>query len=359
MIINYRCVVIYTDCQAIVDLITDALVLVPQGLGLFHQYQTLWGLIVRHIRVRQPGDITIRKTKAHNEQNVTTDANLKWQAQCNAKVDSHAKLAITHNHYALHSRLEKIYNRQIEMREQMKQLASYIAEASEFSCASAQKKKICANEVNWNGQILVQPRAGVAYKVNLTNDMLLSFPWGPIYLWRIQKWASNLNWAAPGAGDDRGYTDISYIELYLDFALYMKTLVPRNIATTNPANWILDDLELRVDCMNNRTLAQQTLVWTKSIKWIHANKPKLLWPAEDVDRSHSLNMLGCSSWLRAIRPRPKLTTGDQAARKVNDFFTSNGTLVSRAMNRGIDLLVRPNREHPRNSRRTLQIESLL
>lgn len=162
-------------------------------------------------------------------------------------------------------------------------------------------------------------------------------------------WAAKLRWAITEDAQGNGQqTDISYVELYLDYVLATGTLVPRNIATTNPANWILDDITVLADGPQPRTLAEQTVIWTKSTKWIHKNRPGSLWGATDILRSNSMSLYGCSFWMRGITPRPRLVMGNNAAEKLHSFFTDANGPVDRTLGRLIELRTKVDRRHPKH-----------
>lgn len=90
----YHDVRIFTDCQAVVDLINDAVEGIPQGRCLCHQHQGLWDCIVAHIKSRPSNSIKISKTKAHSDVKLLSDPQLIWEAKCNSLVDWQAKQAI-------------------------------------------------------------------------------------------------------------------------------------------------------------------------------------------------------------------------------------------------------------------------
>lgn len=139
---------------------------------------------------------------------------------------------------------------------------------------------------------------------------------GTIFLWRVTQWSSALQWTA-ATHFWVGYSDASYIELYVGFALTTQTRSPRNVTTKQPGHWILEHIEIRPGCTNTPTLSQQTVTWTKAIRRLHKHLPRFHWPAHDAERAYSLGPLGCSSWLRGISPRPRLVNHTAATVKLH------------------------------------------
>eukprot|EP00438_Fugacium_kawagutii_P000470 Skav217123 [mRNA] locus=scaffold783:297432:298460:+ [translate_table: standard] len=313
---------------------------------MVHQYQSLWDHIVRHISLRDDNCISITKTKAHADPKKLLNSKSKWEAVCNNAVDWHAKQAILEDQQVLHARFKKLADRQVQRRHQLTELAQYVAEVANLACKRSKQSKRDKqrNVLNLNDPTIRQPATGVVHSIFATDLMYKTYPWGPIFLWRIINWAAKLKWPRERYGAIH-YTDISYIELYLDFAIETATRSPRNIAKQNPGHWILDDIHIRPDTNDSPTLAMQTLTWTKAIKWLHKALPNFLWPAADVDRAYSLAPLGCSSWLRGISPRPILVKGSEAMILAHEFFTGSAE-ASRAYNRPIKLPFRPNHLHP-------------
>lgn len=246
----------------------------------------------------------------------------------------------------LHQRFQKLSDQQIFRRQQLAELVQFVAEVASLACkrSDSNRRAQRSNELRIHDPLLRQPDTGIHHLVDATEQMYRSFPWGPVFLWRLITWSRCLIWPRDAVGNLH-YNDISYIELYLDYALATHTRSPRNVARKLPGHWILDDIEIRPDANDSPTLAQQTLTWTKAIKWLHKCIPNFLWPAQDIDRAYSLGPLGCSSWLRGITPRPKLHNRLVPTVRLHEFFTASER-ASRAMNRPIDLPFRPNHDHP-------------
>lgn len=152
--------------------------------------------IVQHLRQREEGDIIIIKTKAHAERKTFDDDRLQWEAFCNAMADRQAKFAITKDNYTVHDMFGRIHSREQERRLQMVQFAQYMAEISELACKrTCQERRISKNEFDLQNPLLRQPAEGQSHGAHIPEELLLSFPWGPIFLWRMMQWSNKLRWS--------------------------------------------------------------------------------------------------------------------------------------------------------------------
>ena len=97
---------IYTDCQAVCDLLNLAIngESIQQELG--SQSIELWRCLHTHLNARPLGAITVTKVKAHVDHRHVSDPLLKWQTWANNCVDRIAKNVFLVQHRVLHSKVE-------------------------------------------------------------------------------------------------------------------------------------------------------------------------------------------------------------------------------------------------------------
>ena len=190
---------------------------------------------------------------------------------------------------------------------------------------------------------------------NFSDDQLLAFAWGPVFLWRLQWWFAHLGWPTPGDNQDR---DISLVELYIDFMLSTGSRTPRNVLTKKQcrakgyADYVLDDLAGRAACSS--TLAQQHEVWVRALTWLQKHVVGGFFPTVFVDKPKSLSAIGCSLWYRGLALRPSLKNGVEPSKILNSYFVSP-TGTHRSLSRVLDLkLPVVNLIHPQHLEVSLQ-----
>eukprot|EP00438_Fugacium_kawagutii_P001439 Skav215660 [mRNA] locus=scaffold2880:231725:234547:- [translate_table: standard] len=260
---KYHSVHIHCDCQAVCDLIHKALSGIPRGEVLHHDYDEIWQYIVKHVQCRTPGAIQISKVKAHQDPMRLDDLDLRWKATCNNMVDEQAKASVTNDNFELYKRLEELASQQRKFREQTKSLHSFLGEMSELDM---EKKRIAKrdqkhmyNDLKLDDDRLAMPATGFTVQVRVTDDLCFAFPWGPIFLWRIVYYVNNLQWADNGMN---AISDVSCLELFVDYVMFTKTYAPINRTTQlqrgrRILNWVLEDLYDGCDAGTTFSLQQQ------------------------------------------------------------------------------------------------------
>ena len=341
---------IFTDCQAVCDLLKLAIngESIQQELG--SQSIELWRCLHTHLNARPLGAITVAKVKAHVDHKHVRDPILKWQTWANNCVDSIAKNVFLVQHRVLHSKVEKLYNKALRNRKDIYELYCFWALATN-KCIQAEisqgKHQKVTNQFDSSLPSLAFATGGQSLVLNLSREQFLGFPWGPVYLWRISQWAMQLVWPTEGTNHGR---DISFVELYIDFMLWSGTRAPRNIFSAAQrdrygfSNFVLDDIDTLADA-GPLDLFQQNDVWGRSLTWLHKFLPEGLFPANFLRRSLSLRDLGCSAWYRGFDKRPALTHRFEAAEILHRYFvTSTGT--HRNMKRHLELNLKSPGPHP-------------
>lgn len=183
--------------------------------------------------------------------------------------------------------------------------------------------------VDWESPFLARPNQGQLWPCRLIHKQYWSFPWGPIFLWRIAEWAKQLIWPTDPLAVE---ADISFAELYIDFMLSSGSTTPRNIRNTKElrskfqrSEWIHDDLAGTVNLASLK-FSDQTEVWTRALKWLHQHAPQKFFLGDIIKRVKSIQVLGCSYWITGISKRPKLTHDFDAADILAKYFmTSDGS----------------------------------
>lgn len=346
----YYRVHLYTDCQAVCDLLTFAL----QGNSIKHdvgnQSFALWKCLQGHLDARPKGAITITKVKAHVDHHLVQDPLTKWKAWANNCVDLLAKNVYLVQHRVLHAKIEKLYKKALLNRSDVFDLYCFWACAT-TKCIQAEisreKRQRIVNQFDSSLPSLSFAPTGRSFNLNLSREQFWGFPWGSVYLWRILQWASKLVWPSVSSNQGR---DISFVELYIDFMLSSGSRAPRNIFSTAQrdkygfSHYVLDDIGTLAD-VKALDLGQQNDVWARSIIWLQNFLPEGLFPANVLRRSLSLRDLGCSAWYRGFDKRPTLTHRYDAAEILHRFFvTTTGT--HRNMKRQLDLDLKSAKSHP-------------
>eukprot|EP00438_Fugacium_kawagutii_P035077 Skav205130 [mRNA] locus=scaffold3411:24706:26586:- [translate_table: standard] len=343
---------LHCDCEALCNLIQQALDCEDSHDMPMHQCQYIWQPISQHLAARPKGAVTITKVKAHLEICEEHDTHKRWLIKCNAMVDRAAKRTVTHQNAALYNRLQKLADKQTLYRRQIKELVTFIAETADLQLqheVRRQKEACTVNSFDPNVDRLLFPTRTITYHKDVDSSLLRAFPWGPVFFWRLQWYFSRLGW--PKQDHDKAHErDVSFVELYVDFVLTTNTRTPRCATTASMrqqrvTNWVLDDIHIQGDTGAAIDLASQTRVWTRALGWVSKHAPGLLMPGFGVKRSYSLNTLGNTAWLNGWSPRPKLLSGSDAAQWLYNFFhTARG--VDRNLGRCFDLPHKPWLDHP-------------
>eukprot|EP00438_Fugacium_kawagutii_P001310 Skav226294 [mRNA] locus=scaffold3301:273509:274867:+ [translate_table: standard] len=347
---KHYCLHVYTDCQAVVDLVQEAVADPEQCHNIKCEYNTLWQLVCQQIKARTRDAIKISKVKAHQKVEEASNEHEAWCTFHNNQVDTQAKLAITHDQYALFTRLQVLAQRQKQRREQLKELNSYMIEIAKFDFKhneNLEKKAVKHHVLNLEDPKLQFPHKTSLHTINITHNQYLAFPWGPLFMWRLEQWAKALAWPT----NPTEYSDISILELYVDYVSYTSTRAPRNTSTKEEItnrwpSWTFDDYHCRADGGDLQPLNKELLTFSRAILWLCRNGNNTLWKADVCRRSYSLASLGYSGWLQGITPRPLLSKKHEAAVAIHKYFTS-GAGAKRNMHTPLSLPVKPWTNHPK------------
>lgn len=243
---------VYTDCQSLVDIINDVLQgrVTKSGHALYHS--EIWQAIMWHVKQRPPGCINVIKVQAHVTVTPDMDQMQRWLIYGNAAADTRAKEVIQCDHRRIYRKVSAAYKRCMLHRSDHEILVRLMIAANK-KCAEKStanlKGERAAFKVDFNNSAFSCPGRfrGVQPMLELPHELMMAFPWGPIYLWRILQWAQQLCWKPHGTSLCTG--DVAFVELLVDFILVTGTWPPRNVSTQSQRNsnygfgeYILDDL---------------------------------------------------------------------------------------------------------------------
>eukprot|EP00438_Fugacium_kawagutii_P000474 Skav217127 [mRNA] locus=scaffold783:404163:414538:+ [translate_table: standard] len=276
---------VYTDCQGICDLVQE-LAHGDQPTTYHSQYYSyLWQAILWHVKQRPPGSLRVVKVKAHMVATPMMDAYTCWLIWGNNAADQRAKDVVLKEWRTVYNKVSNSYKR-----------------------CSVQRSDL---------RILYQ-------LVVAANRLLLAFPWGPIYLWRILQWAAQLVWEPMGSSRPSG--DIAFVELLVDYILFTGTWPPRNVSTQSQRNsnygfgeYVLDDLGNTAD-VQALPLAAHSNIWQRTMMWLIKFLPGLVLKGSVVKRTTSLALLGSPAWHSGLDTRPALACQFQAATTLVSYY---------------------------------------
>ena len=114
------------------------------------------------------------------------------------------------------------------------------------------------------------------------------------------------------------------LELYIDFALYTKTIVPLPVKPKGKKSakcqYYLVDQNLEY-AETEFKLSQQSFTWNRIVNWTrHHQCP--IFPGEWVSQSGALKDLGNSFWVPAVKLTASLTTGALPYQKLHSIFVT-------------------------------------
>eukprot|EP00438_Fugacium_kawagutii_P027150 Skav201186 [mRNA] locus=scaffold2736:230692:235800:+ [translate_table: standard] len=336
-------VTIYCDCASVCDLLWQVLATGDDGGWEARGLPLFWKPIRDHLARRNHGDIQIIKVKSHREEADATSQLDAWQIWGNNYVDGEAKAVFDHDRHHVYKRFSRAYVKASRNRQDILELYKFIAITGQHHAQlQGERRKQEIQVPEFRPQDLPDlrfPSAGRVHCPELSQDQYLAFPWNPLFLWRITGWLRTLKWGDSPAGG----SDISLLELYIDFCLVTSSFAPVNVFTKKERDrytcykYVLTDVEDRVD-FGTWTLSQQYRVWTKVVVWLHKHCPGTFFPAALIPRCLSLHCIGCSRWLQGFDRRPLLSSLWKPAVLLHDFFcTETGT--KRTLDRPINMHV--------------------
>ena len=333
-------VAIYSDCQTVVDLVQDLIDRKPRRHDL-RGCLMLWDRIVDHFSCHLERNISINKVKAHVRIHNSMSTADRWKAWANELADQCAKeVILTKNRIAFHQ-LERLHKKVMQQRQDAQEYFAFVAMTSDRcirASAVKMKERQRDNVFNPDHPTLAIPLKTIKMNIQLSHDQHQSFPWGPVYLWRLTQWAQMLEWPEDQHQDA---ADISMLEMYIDYQLATCSIVPRNIFNKQQRDqytapcYILDDLHVQADS-SPRTLGDQMMVWAKSLSWIHRMTPYKMFPCDPIPKAKSLATLGSSATAKGFKCRPKLVYSTEVISLLHAYFNTN-VGHNRTLNRCIDI----------------------
>ena len=136
--------------------------------------------------------------------------------------------------------------------------------------------------------------------------------------------------------DPNDPTDISYLELYIDFRVTTHSDAPINITTPEERaaykipRYELRDRNTQADSRGNPMLATQSRTWTCFIKWAE-HQGMALFLTTHKPRAKSAEKFGYPRLLQGLHKRPTLAAGNKAFYYLQDYFK-----VAKGPNRNLD-----------------------
>ena len=260
------------------------------------------------MQARPPDCITIIKTKAHEDTNKIADAVLRWQAAMNNRVDLIAKDAVC-NWFPVFSKSETVYHKISKQVERFVQHGQMIVAQAEYNPKKEIKVELPEHKPDWSSRA---PCPSVCDYFDVVAPDV-PCPFGDVFLQRVVERAKHLKWP------QNSNTQVSILELYIDFTIFTKTLAPVSLPPENKKYkccYKLGDLD-KLASVTPQSLAPQSVVWNRFIKWSRS-KGILLWESDTISKSYTLAPFGYALWAPAVRGHPVLTSGD----KVYDFFVT-------------------------------------
>eukprot|EP00438_Fugacium_kawagutii_P029996 Skav235210 [mRNA] locus=scaffold3680:21080:22903:+ [translate_table: standard] len=351
---KYYELTIHMDCQSIIDQVRLLQIDPDVWPNPSMQHCPFWKRIQRHICNRPRHCITLVKVTAHAAKPHESDVHAHWLYWGNMMVDQHAKDAVRVDARLAFNKVQRAYNKCQRNRKDLHILYD-IAIAANKACAATYKttvKKQNKNfQIDFNHDAFQSPTYTAKVALRLPRHLLLAFPWGPGFLWRVLYWASRLTWPKPG--DSNNYGDISFLELLVDFVHTTGSWPPRNSSTQSQRNsdygigrYILDDEGSHADTVA-QPLAAYSSVWKRAMVWImqHSNIPVL--HGDIIKRTQSLALCGCSAWHAGLSTRPTLAAGNSASLSLAGFFITKSGCI-RTLDKVLHINTMKPLQYPRN-----------
>ena len=305
--------IIYSDCLAAVDCVLHLVSCHRSNIKpRFHDHQDIWLQVWRQIQSRPPDFVTMVKTKAHEDPKKIFDPVLKWQAVMNNRVDLVAKAAVT-NWSPVFEKAECVHQYITRQTDRFVQHSKLILAQAEYNPQKAKKMDPPEEKPDWSTRA---PCPGICRPFELVTPEV-TCPFGNIFLDRVIGWAKNLKWPENSQGQ------ISILELYIDFTLFTKSLAPVSLPPENKKYkccYKLSDID-KLAAVTPQSLAQQSIVWNRFIKWSRSNGI-LLWEHDTISKSYVLAPFGYALWAPAVQGHPVLTSGDKVYQIVYDLFVT-------------------------------------
>ena len=290
----------------------------------------LWADIWRHIRSRPEGCVRVFKCEAHKSWQNIDDPRQRWMAFANEQTDAAAKRVILHDNKTHHRWLQTCVNKEELKQQRYKEWIDYVVAVSEYfvdNTTKTNKKVEQTQKSSWSADdpTLLPTSHPVINQIRVSKELCFSFVWSPVFLWRLTKWANNLQWCP--TDNCRCGKDISFVELYVDFMIFTKSRAPicfqnpKGWDRSNRSVWKLQDLDVEADSKGVQTLGMQVNVFTRAVKFLIKEK-FLHWPENHCAVAKSLAIIGFSSWHRGISCRPVLACGQHSAITLRRYLIS-------------------------------------
>lgn len=164
----------------------------------------------------------------------------------------------------------------------------------------------------------VEPDFGAICSVSLplsnlpmpADTELQACPYGEIFARRVAAWWEQLTW---GHGHPQ-----SFLELYFQFALSTKTLMPVRIGKGNGV-WKLRDQDVQAD-IQPLTLSVQSAAWGRFMNWW----VKAAGLPYDIQQNRGLHPFGYSIAVKGIGIRAYSPYAEKACARLWDYFQISG-----------------------------------
>lgn len=321
---------LYSDCQAVVNLIQSLIDAKNLGQQLPHVEHSIWLTIKQQIEDRPQYSVRIHKVKAHQNWKKLPKGLERWKAHANDHADTHAKLAVTEDNASHYQWLQKkVQIHQVEA-EVHGQYLQYVCEVGKlFTKIQNNRPTKCGNGTNFDihHHLLYRETAGVERRIQLSRPLFLAFPWGSVFLYRITAWASKLKWCK---GICKCKNDISLLELFFDYIAYTNTLSPICLTPKSKRKdtkdgkrhscWEMADMSLEADMKGQLPLAEHSKVFGRAMEFLIRNGNPLQWPTDIIPKTKSLCFIGLTTASRGFNCRPTLVEHDKGIQNLRNYL---------------------------------------
>lgn len=314
-------VTLHTDYQSFHDRVCDF----KRG-GQVQSHWTnvdLWEIVYKMVcdRCNQVGVI---KVKAHeNWENLTGDR--RMQAWHNHQVDLAAKNQITSSPlFSKYQKIVKIMNEQTNLQ---KGYAGFLADCAMDVFKNKVAKMHYREKFDLNNLVAKSAGEPSVTRLDILGGISNSEIRFPIsFLRAIAVWYGKLTW---GHSFDDSCNSITWVELYIDFALSSMSLAPVRLPSTNPKKaGKFVERGSGLGAHLNPLLGADAFTFASAIKFL--DRKKVLRLPKLAPRVNMSSMLGLAEKYAGISLRPKLTHDTQAAswlqRAIPHFCPARGNL---------------------------------
>ena len=292
---------LYGDCLSVLDIFTDILECLRQGLPpRYRDNVDLWEHVTILATTRLP-HISIHKTKGHACESGSSPQH--WEAWANNTADHAAKQAIVVDHLQLYEQFKE-FDHVLNQRH----LAHHKILVFQVKAAQAVFR---ANHSHATPQVVTQcgivPEDTMTYPVPVVSDQITQdCPINPQFLQKLLIWLVSLQW------EQHPVNCTSYIELCLEYIFSSKSYPPvpiekfPNRKNQSGKKWILcDDPQHPID-INGYNMGQVVQGLSRTVNWLRGKHKICILPACTKNQVVALKCYGYVGKPAGVPIRAKL-----------------------------------------------------